>query len=282
MTANWAAIARKDFDDSIRSLTLVFVTGIYTFLVALVVATPGLLSDSFAAEAATSFVVSPTWLIVPVLALVASYLAIAGERESGTLKLLLGMPPTRREVVLGKLLGRMAVTTTAVVVAFTVGALLLAVVYGDVPVVGYGLLMALTVLLAAAFVGIAVGLSAASRARATAMAAAIGLYMLFVVLWDLFIGALQVVVALMEIDVPNSVFTFLSVLSPTGAYNRLVNSIVGPSLGDTTTMMGQQAPAVGQPEALYLADGVVVSILLAWLVVPVLLGYLRFEVADLA
>jgi ABC-2 type transport system permease protein len=67
--------------------------------------------------------------IVPVLALVASYLAIAGERESGTLKLLLGMPPTRREVVLGKLLGRLAVTTTAIVVAFTVGALL-AVVMG--------------------------------------------------------------------------------------------------------------------------------------------------------
>lgn len=281
MTARWLAIARKDFDDAVRSLTLVFLTAIYSLLVALVVATPGLLVEDFPAETATSFVTIPTALVVPILALVASYLAIAGERESGTIKLLLGLPPTRQAVVAGKVVGRAAVVLTSVVVAFAIGAVLLAVVYGTVPLAGYGLTVALTALLAVSFVGIAVGLSAASPSRARAMAAAIGLYLLVVVLWDLLVGAVRVVEALTSLALSDAALAFLSVLSPMGAYNRLVESLVDPAL-QTGSGPAQQSAAAGAPEAFYLADGVVVAIMLAWAVVPVLLGYLTFDRADLA
>lgn len=45
-------------------------------------------------------------VLLPIVALVMSYLAIAGERESGGTKFLLAFPNTGREVFVGKLLSR--------------------------------------------------------------------------------------------------------------------------------------------------------------------------------
>ncbi|ABV94930.1 nitrous oxide maturation protein NosY [Dinoroseobacter shibae DFL 12 = DSM 16493] len=125
--------------------------------------------------------------LVPLLALLMSFDAIAGEVERGTLPLLLTYPITRQEVLLGKLLAHLAVLTLAVVVGYGLAA---AIAFASDSDAGAGLvaLWRLTwtsVLLGATFLGAGYGLSALARRPSGAAGLAIGLWLGLVVLYDL-------------------------------------------------------------------------------------------------
>ena len=104
---NWLVIARKEFDDAIRSRLLWGVVAFVAVLVSLTMLVPTLVpvldADVLAGIGAASEFAA---MLVPILALVAAYLAIAGERESGSLRLLLGLEPSRGTVVVGKFVER--------------------------------------------------------------------------------------------------------------------------------------------------------------------------------
>jgi ABC-2 type transport system permease protein len=119
-----------------------------------------------------------TTSLVSVLGLMVAYASIVGERSSGSLKLLLGLPYSRRDVVLGKLVGRAAVFVAATVAAFAVGFLVL-LTYGVVAPIDYLFLVALTVLLGVAYVSVAIAVSASIRTRSRATAAAVGVFFFF-------------------------------------------------------------------------------------------------------
>lgn len=68
------------------------------------------------------------------------YRAIVGERESGSLKFLLGLPHTRRDVILGKLIGRVSTVTVAVLVGFAIVGVHLLVIAETFSVAAYALL----------------------------------------------------------------------------------------------------------------------------------------------
>lgn len=58
----------------------------------------------------------PTVLLIPLVGLALAYDTIAGERESGTLRLLIGLPNSRAEVVFGKFVGRTGVIAVSILV----------------------------------------------------------------------------------------------------------------------------------------------------------------------
>jgi ABC-2 type transport system permease protein len=70
-------------------------------------------------------------------------------------------------------------------------------------------------------------------------------------------------------------FLLLQGLSPTGAYNALVQRLL---LGGGTAVEAR----IGGPAPSYLDPAVFLLILLAWAAVPLLAGYLRFRRADLS
>lgn len=284
MSWRWRAVARKDFDDAIRSRMLLSLTGIFTLVLALIVTTPILADTLPPVELIVYFVTDPIGPMVPLVAIVASYLAIAGERESGTLKVLLGLPPTRRDVVLGKFVGRTAVVLLATLVAYSVTAVLLVAVYGGLPTLAYAKAVLLTELLALSFVGLAVGFSAASPSRSRAMGPAVGLYLLLVVLWE-FVGLVLPTVArwAFSIDLAASTVTVVEVLSPMSAYGRLIGTQVSPALVEGLGIQIGPGPTVVETAGApwYLQDWFVIGLMLAWVVVPVLLGYWQFERTDL-
>jgi ABC-2 type transport system permease protein len=213
-------------------------------------------------------------LLVPIVALIAAYLSIAGERESGSLKVLLGLPPSRGEVVLGKFLGRSGVVAVGLVLGFAVSGAVTVALYGDLPATAFLGTTALTALLGVAFVGIAVGISAITATRARAMTLAVTAYLGLTLLWDLVPNGVHLLVTG---EMPGAVvpawFPLLQGLSPSGAYNALAQALL---LGGSAL-----EARIGGPLPPYLDPAVFLAILLAWTVVPLALGYLWFRRADL-
>lgn len=131
--------------------------------------------------------------LVPLIALLLAFDAVAGEIDRGTLLLIFSCPISRAEFLLGKALGHLSVLTLALVVGYGVtAALLFASGAGSVAgLIDFARLIATSALLGLAFLAIGYSLSAMARQTSTAAALAIGAWLLLVVLYDLaLLGAL--------------------------------------------------------------------------------------------
>lgn len=132
--------------------------------------------------------------LVPLLALLISFDAVAGEAERGTLALVLTYPVSRLQILLGKLAAHLAILALAITLGF--GAAALASILADAGALkGLPSLWRLiwsSVLLGATFLGAGYALSALSRRPSGAAGLAIGLWLALVVLYDLALLALIV------------------------------------------------------------------------------------------
>lgn len=294
-----AAVARKDFEDAARSKMLWSLTGLLVALIGIFyVAAWHFADDPDAAELVRGLAL-PMQVIVPLAALIAGYMSIVGERRSGSIKVLLGLPPTREDVVFGKLAGRSGVVGAAVLTAFVVAAVLSGLLIGSVPFGDLGGLLLASILLGLAFVGIAVGVSAAMSSRGRAMAAVVGTYLLFIGFWDVAIGGVYRIV---EGSFPPSPITprnqieawalLLQRLNPMEAYGVVASNLIDTSVFPLTLQFPiginpTRRPGVTTADLVagdlpfYLSDWFAALILLAWFAVPVVAGYVRFRGADL-
>ena len=160
--------------------------------------------------------------LVPLVALLMSFDAIAGEVERGTLSLLLTYPVSRAEILLGKLLAHLAILALAVAVGYGVAAIA-AVLVDENAAQGLPSLIRLmwsSVLLGATFLGIGYGLSAMARRPSGAAGLAIGLWLVMIVLYDL--GLLAAVVADNGGVFTTQVFPYALLANPADAF-RLFN-----------------------------------------------------------
>ncbi|PSP79272.1 hypothetical protein BRC88_09175 [Halobacteriales archaeon QS_4_69_225] len=114
------AVAEKDFRDAVRSRLMIVVAVMFVALTGggVLLATTAGGEASLGILGAIGALRSGTAIFVPIIALGIAYRAIAGEQASGSLKLLLSLPNSRLDVVLGKFLGRAAVVTVAIVIGF--------------------------------------------------------------------------------------------------------------------------------------------------------------------
>lgn len=132
--------------------------------------------------------------LVPLLALLMSFDAVAGEVERGTLPLLLTYPVSRFEILLGKLLAHLAILSLAVSLGY--GAAALVSLWSDPGTAsGIASLFRLTwssVLLGATFLGTGYCLSSLARRPSGAAGFAIALWLVAVVLYDLALLAMIV------------------------------------------------------------------------------------------
>ena len=273
---SWQAVAYKDFEDAVRSRWLLALTALFVLLVSLAAYVtrppPGQTVNSNAIL--NSLVVRDALVttLIPLIALVVAYNAVVGERDTGSLKLLLSLPHSRADVVFGKVLGRTGALVVPVVVGFLLPAVVFLVASPVVFDAGHYLgFVVLTALLAAAFVAIAVGFSAATASHRLAIAGAIGIYFLFVPLWGAVQFPLQLYFSFSGVPgwLPLSgqaIFRLLRLINPTGSFKILSSAFLSDSLFS------------GQSARIHISA---LSMLLAWLVVPPLLGYARFQSADL-
>ena len=160
--------------------------------------------------------------LLPLIALLLSFDALVGEFERGTMLLLLTYPVARWQVVMGKFFGHMMILLAAIVVGYG-GAAMITVLFTDNGIEGwqaYVNMMGSTLLLGAVFVALGYLVSVLVRERSTAAGAAVVLWLIFVVLYDL--ALLGLLLADHEQRIGQTLFSALMLVSPTDTY-RLLN-----------------------------------------------------------
>ncbi|RMC35167.1 ABC transporter permease [Paracoccus siganidrum] len=198
MIARILATAASEFRIAFRNRWVAIASSLMV-LFALVLAAAGAApTGDIGADRLSVTVASLTSLavyLVPLLALLMSFDAIAGEVERGTLPLLLTYPVSRLQILLGKLLAHLAILALAVALGY--GAAGAAAFWTDpASVAGLPALWRLvwsSVLLGATFLGAGYALSSLARRPSGAAGLAIGLWLGVVVLYDL--GLLALIVA---------------------------------------------------------------------------------------
>jgi len=278
------SVAKKDFKSARRSRSLWLVATLLGVVTALI----GYSYQGYQVTPTESVhrlfgqIVLLLSLLLPIVALVASYMSIAGERESGGVKFLLSLPNTRRDVFLGKFCSRLAVVGAGVVFMFVTATAGGVARNGVLPVGFVAALLAITLVYGSVFVSIAVALSSMVAARSKAIAAAVGSYFLLVLLYvvpglSVFMLARWVHTTLLGFDTNLDLYNAVSYTSPLTAYRQATNMVLPESVEQRVF---QRASDAGELP-MYLSEEVSLLVFAVWVVVPLLVGYVRFQGADL-
>ena len=261
-------VARKDLADAGRSKALWALISVVVLFTAGITGMLGAATDQPAGEVfglAFQLVV----FALPIVALFLGKGAITGERESGSLRVLLSLPPSRRDILLGKFFGRTALMLVATLVGgVATGLVVVGLLGGGLELLGPFMLS--LGLMGMAFVAIGLGISAVSASDGRATAFAVAVYLVLVATWDLVETGLQAGAAelgLVEAGSQPAWLQFIGVLPPNQA-----------AIAAYETAVSGDAFAADPFASVWLPT----LVLLAWLVVPVAAGYLRLRNADIA
>ncbi len=187
----------------------------------------GLRSIEFTIASLVSLVI----YLIPLIALLLGFDAIVGERERGSLDLLLALPITRLELLLGKYLGLAAALTLSTVAGFGLVAVVLAAQVGTQGMAAYAGFMGSSVLLGLAFLSLAVMLSVLAKDRTRASGLAIATWFFFVLVFDLLLLGLLVTTGGEQ---GAQAFPYLLLLNPADVF-RILNVF---SLDDVRSLYG--------------------------------------------
>lgn len=267
-------IAQRELMDAMRSRVIWLFAGIFALL-ALGLSYFGLVGSGYAEVTGfartTASLLNLVLILLPLIALFLGTSSMTSER--GALELLLAQPVTRSEVMLGKFLGLGMTLVASTLVGFGAAGILIALRAGGSDFGRYLLLLALSAALEIAFLSLAMLIAAVTSNRVRALGAAVALWFLTVLLYDLLVVGGAVLIGAKQLS---AVLVMLLLLNPVDLVRVLgvlsLDSVM--AFGATGASLMRMFGAIGAPVVLALA-------LLAWMALP-LWGALRlFRRADL-
>lgn len=276
----WLQIARKDFDDARRDRQLYYLLallGLFALGIGYFVGD----NPEFVSGGDTAMILLSVFaFLAPIVALTISQADIVGKRATGELSVLLSLPFSRRTVVLGSLVGRMAVMTVVLVPVFVLAPLVVAVRGAPVDPVALAGAFAMIWLLSLVFTAIALGISTFTRSTTLSAGGSFGVFLLFVMqLWTVIPSGIRYL--LNGLSMPNGpqpewAAVFVQ-LSPFAALRNLAEPVLEEIVGSFPLAAGSVGDGVPWYQEPVFA-GVVV---LAWIVLPLAIGFWRFQTTDL-
>jgi len=281
MTSSTRIIAVKEFEDAARSKLIWGLT-----LVLLVVTVPNFYNMAGStvldtAVDATQFLPSIFQNFIAPLAIIAAYRSVVGERESGSLRILFGHPVSRRSIVVGKALGRIALVAAVLLIGTLSLAVIVLLTYGTLPIALFGVISIYIVAYGAVWTGVTVGVSAAVTSRLQAIATMLGLFMFFgpFPIWT-------------NIGLPVTAFV------STGSFSTDYINQLDPGTWPTWYLYAQRlnpmqnftqsrefVASLVEPSVGYFGSLQVqlfgLGVLVVWVLAPLAIGYWQFERADI-
>lgn len=262
-------LAAKEFRDRMRNRWVLAVALVFTVFSLVITYFGGAQQGQLgfrSIEFTIASLVSLVIYLIPLIALLLGFDAVVGERERGSLDLLLALPITRLELLLGKYLGLAAALTLSTLSGFGLVALLLFNQFSWAGLYHYLGFMVSSVLLGLAFLSLAVLMSVIARERTRASGLAIAIWFFFVLIFDLLLlGGLVTTGG----SYGGDAFAYLLLLNPADVF-RILNVF---SLDDVRTLYGLASivpPALAKPWLMG-------SVMLAWIVAPLALARWRFH-----
>lgn len=206
--------------------------------------------------------------LVPLIALLISFDAVAGEVERGTLPLLLAYPQSRSELLAGKLVAQLLVITLSIVAGYLAATAMAFAWGGGGATEGLGAMWRLiwtSVLLGAVFLSLGHAMSCLARRPSGAAAMAIGLWLVMIVLYDL--GLLAAVVADDGGRFTTQVFPWALVLNPADAF-RIFNLAASGAVDAASGLAGAAGSiAIWKP----------LSALILWSIAAAIIARVTFQ-----
>jgi len=220
-----SAIAAAEFRIAFRNRWVIIAIAMMALFGMVLTAAGSSPTGSLGVDRLSVIVASLTTLavyLVPLVALLMAFDAVAGEVERGTLSLVLTYPIPRAGILAGKFVAHLNILGLAVAIGYGLAAA--AAIGADTrAVAGLPALARLfwtSLLLGATFLGIGYALSAVARRPGAAAGLAIALWLVLIVLYDL--GLLAAVVADDGGAFTTDIFPWLLLLNPADAF-RLFN-----------------------------------------------------------
>lgn len=205
-------------------------------------------------------------MLAPLVALSLGASAISAERDRGTLENLLAQPLETHQLLLGKYVGLLMSLTAASFAGFLPAALIVTRYSGAAALTHYLLFPTLSILLAAAMLGVGTLISVRSRSGAESQGRAIFVWFLFVVVYDLLLMG-----TLVTSGLSSSALALLLLLNPVDAARVLAVLALEPDLyllGPAGALLFAELSRAG-------TVAVLLGSLLVWAIVPLGLA-LRF------
>jgi ABC-2 type transport system permease protein len=260
----WYVVAKKEFQDASRSKGLWVLSAVFTLIfllpVGVVLYIGGVGPSVDSGGLGMRVIIESIYLdlvttILPIVAIFVGVAAITKERSSGSMKVLLSLPFSRRDVIIGKVLGRCATVAVPFLIAATItgGFFMLSRVSFNGEM--YLLFMLYSLLLALVMVAIAVSISGAVSTTVRSFLVNLTVYVYVTFLWNS--AANQIGEFLYnQVGVSRSIrwnaVMFLKLFSPTQSYKAVVRSIlagfsdsVQPGLVRLSEQSGEQLTQMG-------------------------------------
>lgn len=285
---NWIEVARKDLTDARRSWLLWTLCGLFiVLLLLLLIPHVVLVGPGISFGLALAPVVFGTRFLVPLTGLVVGAMAVVGEREARSIRMLLGLPVTRRDVVVGKLLGRSVVLVVTLLVALSIAGTGVWYLSVDFSIGAYAIFVSQVLVYGLLFVAMGVGFSALFRSRARVTGASVGGYALVAFVWHVVPAGIYYLV---EGQFPENAgplwdppawFVFFGNVNPVNGYFAVFNAWA-PEVYSKKGTLEYRHHVVEGVDPFYLQPEFLLVVMLLWGVVPLIFGAWRFSRSDLA
>lgn len=210
--------------------------------------------------------------IVPLVALLGTYSAIVGERMTGSVRFLLGLPNTRDGALFGKFCSRGVMVLVPLTVGILGAAAVVALMFDDGSFAGILLLGAAAALYGVLFIGAGLSASVVGNSDTQAVALVVGVFVLFRAVWPAIQWAgLQ---SMIESYPRPEWYFWVGRTNPINAFVRVTTALADVEFH----------PLLTRPDEL---QGLVVSlefalvVLVGWTVVAPLIGVVYFRRRDL-
>lgn len=265
-------VAGKEFRDGLRNRWFLSITLIFAIFSLGLSYFGGVVNGVTGVSNLPSTIASLSSLavfLIPLIALLLCYDSFVGEKEAGTLLLLLAYPLSKSQLLLGKFIGQGSIIALATLLGFGSSALLLS-FYGDWQdvVAAFAWFIVSATLLGWSFaaLGYVVSLNVSEKSKAAGIA--LVLWFVFVLVFDM---ALLAVLVGVEQGLSSQMLSHIMALNPTDLF-RLVNLV---SMVDWQSSQSSGVLSVAANGDYSM--GQLLLLLLLWVVMPLAAAIVSFK-----
>ncbi|WP_458414161.1 ABC transporter permease [Schinkia sp. CFF1] len=265
-------LIEKELLDSIRNrwfytFLIIFMVLSFSIIYLGIIKSTSLGFESF--NKTTASLLNLILFLIPMITLLLGGTSISGERELGTMNLMLSKPITAVEFILGKYFGIATAIVLTIVTGFGMMGMIVAFKVSIQDARAYIIFVILAVLLALAFLSISMFISVLVNKRITAIIVSTILWFFFILVYDLIVMAGA---TLFKGSAMAFFLLFSILLNPADSVRILAivnlggETIFGPSLVDLTRMVTDASSVL-----------IMVTGICAWIIIPLLLTVFFFK-----